>query len=318
MSEQYNYTVSVIICTYNRSQLLYDALLSFSEQEGLCAIAYELLVVDNNSTDDTEAVVRGFTNKVLVRYIKEPELGLSNARNRGIREARGELTAFVDDDVLFGKEWLIHLVRGAERWPNAAVFGGKAVAKWEVNKPTWFLDDGRFHMRGMIAHFEPAQGEGILTKVLPYGCNMAVRSSIFHKYGGFDPHLGRVGGTLLSGEEWDFFWRLLNGGEIMVYLPSAMVFHRVTGTRGQKEYYSRWMKSSGETQAVLHGKSLHARQQPMFLNCTLSKWRDVSLAIGAWLCALVSLRWHRLFGPRLNMIGFVSYFFARQSRVKKR
>ena len=302
--------VSVIICTYNRSKLLRDALATFAEQKALDNIAYELIVVDNASTDDTGQITHSFLDKLPIRHIVEPELGLSNARNRAIKESNGELVAFVDDDVLFSKHWLIQLVEGAHRWPRAAVFGGKAVAKWEVPKPRWFLETGRFGMRGMISHFEPAQDEGPL-KSSPYGCNMAIRSKIFAKYGNFDTDLGRKGADLLSGEEWDFFWRLLAGGEIVVYLPLALVYHRVAADRAEKVYYMRRMKAAGKTWAILHDKNTHRASQSMILRCPPNMWKRLILAVTGWVSALISFRWNTLFGCRLQIVKFWTYFSSR-------
>lgn len=301
--------VSVVICTYNRSKLLHDALASFAEQEDLDNIEYELIVVDNGSTDDTGKIIQGFLDKLPIRYIVESKLGLSNARNRGIEESQGELIAFVDDDVLFSKQWLSQLIEGAHRWPKAAAFGGKAVAKWEVPMPKWFLDKGLFNMRGMIAHFEPAQDEGPLES-LPYGCNMAIRSKIFAKYGDFDADLGRKGKSLLSGEECLFFRRLLAGGATIVYLPFAMLYHRVAISRAKKAYYIKWAKAGGKTLAIQGDKGYIGRW-PMVLRCSLHNWKNIVLAINAWVWALITFQWNKLFAYRLCVISFWSYFCSR-------
>lgn len=290
--------VSIVICTYNRFKLLQDALASFAEQDGIDAIAYEVIVVDNASSDGTNTIVDYFLDGLTIRYIAEPELGLSNARNRGIKESKGEFIAFVDDDVLFSKQWLLQLVAGIHKWPKAAVFGGKAVAKWEVPKPKWFLESGSYDMRGMIAHFEPAQDEGLLgSKLLPYGCNMIIRSDMFAKYGNFHPELGRKGKSLIGSEEVCFFIRLRAGGEMIVYLPAALVYHRIVGNRSEKAYFIRWMRDAGKKAEIINNSNSYLGWGLMIYG-----GKRFIIEFVSWVLALISLRWHDLFGCRLYMI----------------
>lgn len=241
--------VSIIICTHNRSDMLQDALISYTRMHGLKKVPHELIVVDNNSTDDTKRVLQGFSGKIpVLRYVFEKNMGVSHARNTGIRECMGEIIAFVDDDVLFSYEWLVSLQNGIETWGDAEVYGGKSVAKWEVTKPSWFVDEGYFSMRGMIAHFEPDIPEGY-TGEFPYGCNMAFRRESLESVGVFDSELGRKGNRLLAGEEYDLLQKITSSGGRIVYLPKAMVHHRVTGKRGEKNYYMEWKKSAAESRA---------------------------------------------------------------------
>ena len=152
--------ISIIICTHNRAEVLKEALNSFSKMQGVDDVAHELIVIDNKSDDNTRMIVEAFSHIRTLRYVFEEELGVSQARNRGIRESSGEIIAYVDDDVLFTEHWLIELKKGINRWPDAAAYGGKAVAKWGIPKPSWFVDDGFFKMQSKIAHFEPNIPEG--------------------------------------------------------------------------------------------------------------------------------------------------------------
>ena len=184
--------------------------------QGLDDVAHELIVIDNKSDDNTRMMVEAFSHIRTLRYVFEEELGVSQARNRGIRESSGEIIAYVDDDVLFTEHWLIELKKGINRWPDAAVYGGKAVAKWETQKPPWFVDDGFFQMRSMIAHFEPDIPEGYMNR-FPYGCNMAFTRHIIEKME-FSNELGRRGKGLLADEEWDLFIQIKKMGGHFVYL----------------------------------------------------------------------------------------------------
>jgi len=227
--------ISIVICTHNRAALLRDALKSYSEMHELQDVVHELIVIDNKSSDNTRKVVDEFTNNKSVRYVLEDELGLSYARNRGIRESSGEVIAFVDDDIIFSERWLVELEQGAKKWTDAAVYGGKTLPKWEMAKPLWFIDDGFFEMRGTVGHFEPNIPEGYMSQ-FPWGCNMAFRRSILETLK-FDGELGRKGGMLLSSEEWDLFYEIRRMGGKFVYLPKAMVIHRITQERGERKYY---------------------------------------------------------------------------------
>jgi len=290
--------------------MLRDALTSFAKQENLDKVNYEVLVVDNGSVDNTKEIVNSFRGQLKIRYVLETTLGQSNARNRGIQEAEGELLAFTDDDVLFSPTWLTELSEGAKRWPDASAFGGCVEAKWEVPKPRWFLDKGRFSMNWIIVHFDPALSEGLLKSSF-VGCNMAIRSSVFKKYGGFLPRLGLKGDNMIRGEEYEFFNRITAKGEKAIYLPKALLYHRVPETRAVKSYYVRWMKGDGQALAQRMMSGEHLSRFPYFLRCPLGMWKQLVLATGAWLSALLSFRWHRLFAYRLPIIRFWNLFRER-------
>src|SRR5262249_32698178 len=130
--------VTVAICTWNRAHLLDRGLSRFCELRVPDGLTWELLVVDNNCTDDTAAVVDKDADRLPVRRIVEPKQGLSNARNCAIRHATGALLIFTDDDVLVDELWLDAYVTAAARWPNAAYFGGVIIPKYEDEPPAWY------------------------------------------------------------------------------------------------------------------------------------------------------------------------------------
>jgi glycosyltransferase involved in cell wall biosynthesis len=307
--------ISVIICTYNRALMLRDALASLAKQEDINKADYEVLVVDNGSADNTQEIVTSFTEQLQIRYIMETELGQSNARNRGIREARGRLLVFTDDDVLFSPRWLVELLEGARRWADACAFGGCIKAKWEVAKPRWFWDKGRFSMNNIIVQFDPPIPEGPLKKLSFVGCNMAFRSSAFEMYGSFLPQLGLKGCNMARGEEYELFDRITAKGGEVVYLPKAFLYHRVPETRAVKSYYIRWMKGGGITlaQRIISGERLS--RFPHFLRCPIGMWKELVLAVSAWILALATFRWRRLFVYRLPIIRFWSLFRERWQRL---
>jgi glycosyltransferase involved in cell wall biosynthesis len=230
-------STSVILCTYNRSQSLAKALNSLAVQSFPAALAWEVLVVDNNSTDETRQVVQDFCRRYpgRFRYCFEPIHGLSHARNTGIGEARGEIVAFTDDDVIVESNWLLNLtasLRGRE-WAGA---GGKIVAANSFSPPRWLPLDGPQNLRGMLTLFDLGENAEELGQA-PFGANMAFRREMFEIYGNFRTDLGRRPGSMMCNEDTEFGRRVMAAGERLRYEPSAVVYHPVPASRLTKEYF---------------------------------------------------------------------------------
>lgn len=223
--------ISVIICTHNRCEELKTALTSLLSQEGGEDVNYEVIAIDNNSSDDTRGVINNFMPRFAgrLRYIFEPKQGLSNARNRGISEAQGEITAFIDDDIVLDKAWLKSVSNACTTY-NSACFGGKVVPVHDFKIPFWF-DEKLLRLGGTVcAHnlgdvlFEYSDKT---YEYGPCGANMFCRKTIFDKYGYFRTNLGRKGKQMLSGEETEFYFRLAKNKENVMYFPEAIVYHPI-------------------------------------------------------------------------------------------
>ncbi len=243
--------VSVIICTYNRCDLLNTTL----ETVAACSLPnseWEVLVVDNNSTDQTREIVGGFSRRFpgRFRYTFEKQQGLSYARNKGVREARGEIVAFTDDDVLVERSWLRKLVEPLLVGEWAAV-AGRVIPLWRCPRPAWVPTTGPY-TRGVLVEFD----RGSISRPLsepPFGANMAFQRKIFEKYGDFRTDLGRSGTNLLSNEDTEFGHRLLRGGERFFYEPAAVVYHPVQEERISKRYFQRWWYGKAIADVKLNG-----------------------------------------------------------------
>src|SRR5579862_9298835 len=169
--------ISVVVCTYNRASSLAKTLESLRRMTVPADLKWELLVVDNNSTDNTRIVVTDFLRKSGLngRYISEPRQGLCYARNRGVAEASGEIIAFTDDDVRVTSDWLRELA-GTFRKFDCMGVGGKSVPAWNgLAKPAWLVTTGPYNLsRGPILDFDM----GNVAKEIqypPWGLNMAFR-----------------------------------------------------------------------------------------------------------------------------------------------
>jgi glucosyl-dolichyl phosphate glucuronosyltransferase len=231
--------ITVILCTYNRSESLAKALASVAVQELSAGVQWEVLVIDNNSRDQTPAVFRKVSdeNPGRFRYRFEPQPGKSFALNTGIQEARGGILAFIDDDVIVDRKWLENLtatLRGGE-WAGA---GGRIVPGWSSPPPKWLPCFDKQALGPLVA-FDPCGEAGPLLEP-PFGTNMAFRKVEFEKYGGFRTDLGPRPGNEIRSEDTEFGSRLLAAGERLRYEPTAVVYHEVPQSRVRKDYFLKW------------------------------------------------------------------------------
>jgi glycosyltransferase involved in cell wall biosynthesis len=247
--------VTVILCTHNRCKSLDRTLESVAASRTPDSVAWDVLVVDNNSQDQTREVVTDFSRRYPGRflYLFEPRQGKSHALNAGIRKAGGSLLAFIDDDVTVEPTWLGNLVEVLhdERWAGA---GGPIRPEAGFSPPRWLSASGKYAL-APFALFEPRAGAGELREA-PFGTNMVFRKAMFEKYGGFRTDLGpspeseiRIGkGSRREprqNEDTEFGRRLLAAGERLFYVPSAVVYHPVQEDRLHKQYHLAWWFDKG-------------------------------------------------------------------------
>lgn len=237
--------LSVLICTYNRCQTLGTTLESVAAQVVPSSLGWEILVIDNNSSDETRQVVEEFHRRFdRIRYLFEPEQGLSHARNAGIREARGEILAFFDDDEVADAHWLQSLtanLHGSE-WAGA---GGKVLPPVGFSPPLWLRGNIGF-ASGPLASFDKGSEPGELQDP-PFGANMAFRKEVFERLGGFRADLGRSGNNMISNEDTEFGRRVLAAKLRIRYEPLAMAYHPVDEARLRKGYFLTWWFNKGRS-----------------------------------------------------------------------
>ena len=215
--------LSVVICTRNRADLAAAAVQSVCEQT-LPEDRYEILLVDNGSTDHTHAAIVAVQRrypKHVIRYVREEETGLSHARNRGYREAAGVYVAYLDDDGKAPSHWLEYAQVLIDRHHPDGL-GGPILAFFQTDKPVWFKDAyGSFSKTSTPRPLRSAEAF--------YGGNMFFLKDLLDSYGGFDPNLGMRGYTIGYGEETDFQIRLrvAKPGALLYYDPSLYAFHLV-------------------------------------------------------------------------------------------
>lgn len=253
MASQTNMRVSVIICTWNRCKTLPAVLASLESCVVQPGLEWEVLVVDNNSTDQTRAVIEAFSagTPERFRYIFEGRQGKSNALNTGIQNARGEILALTDDDVTVHPDWVTQISEAFQEFDCSGI-GGRIVPLWRCPQPEWIDFDGPFrHVAfGGIVRFEKGDAAVRLTGTAT-GANMAFKRSVVEKHGPFRADLSgnhadrRRLGDLLGGEDTEYCQRLLNAGEKLYYAPKAIVYHPVEEHRLQKKYLQSFAFSYG-------------------------------------------------------------------------
>jgi glycosyltransferase involved in cell wall biosynthesis len=227
--------VSVIVCTYNRAQLLDKLLESLVHQE--FEGDHEIIVVNNNSIDDTELVTRRWSAqadpKCPIRYVFAATQGLSHARNVGVEAASGDVVAFIDDDAVAEKNWLQHIIDNLAD-PDIASVGGKVIPSWAEDPPDWLMAQELWPAIGGSRYGEKQR---IMTgKMCPLGGNMAIHKRWCQSVGGFDPQFGKVGRNMVSFEEVEFADRLRKRGGRMLYDPEMIIYHHVPGERMTRSY----------------------------------------------------------------------------------
>lgn len=231
-----------MLATYNRASSLRITLESFASLAVSSGVAWELVVVDNNSKDSTRCVVESFagTAEFPVKYLFEQKQGRSAALNAGIAEARGAIVVFTDDDVILHRDWLSKLKYTFDQFGCSAV-AGRVVPRWDQAKPDWLEMDGQF----AVVNFD--LGEEIKeVRVPPLGANSAFRREVFSKYGSFRLDLGVNGSRhTVTCDDTEFGERLIQAGEKIIYCPTAIVYHPVDPERTTKRYFLSWYYYNG-------------------------------------------------------------------------
>ncbi|TJY43452.1 glycosyltransferase family 2 protein [Cohnella pontilimi] len=239
--------VTVAICSHNRAKDTGEAVMSVLAQS-YDPNEIEIVVIDNRSTDNTVQVVNDLRQRhgPRIRYLFENKLGLSVARNRAIREAKGEYILFLDDDALASSHWVRHMVDVFERDPAIGCVGGKIDPIWEAGEPDWVPDEHR-------SVFTILDYSGEVTEMpspaIPYGANVAFRKSVFRHIAPFREDLGRVGTNLLSSEESELIARLRDRYKVY-YTPFARVQHKIAKERTTKKWFLKRIFWQGVSDAV--------------------------------------------------------------------
>jgi glycosyltransferase involved in cell wall biosynthesis len=251
--------VTVAVITFNRSRFLRETLAGLVRQD-YPAGCWELLVIDNNSTDDTRDVVASFLAAMpSPRWILEERAGLDHGRNRAIDEAKGDVIALVDDDILMEPDWLAQLVApfSGQPPPPVGVVGGEVVPIFPDGIPDWLKGTHRpLRFRKDPGPLPPGQS--------PMGANFAFPRWVFERFGRFDTHLDRKGTALFGGGDSEMIRRVRAGGLEAWFAPGARVLHQIPAGRLTLHYALRHAFDSARSRVVDRVRVLReSRRSPL-------------------------------------------------------
>lgn len=246
--------ISVVVCTYNRELYLPKMLDSVAKQN--CdSTAFEIVLVNNKSTDNTEEICLKFkekNKKVNFNYFLETNQGLSYARNRGIKESNGDFIVFVDDDAFLDENYIKELRNYLNTVPKNLGFGGKILPFLECELPNWMSK----YLSSLMSIIDLGKDVTFFKgSKYPIGANMGVSRTVIDKIGMFNESLGRTGTSMLGGEEKDFFFRIKEAGFPIYYFPKMLVHHVIPAKRLTVEFIKKQAEGIGVSEKLRTKKS---------------------------------------------------------------
>jgi len=299
--------VSVVIATRNRAGLLAETLEALAAQTWP-RDRFEIVIADNDSTDRTPAIVaaaRQRTAAPFIRYLHVTARGKSHAVNAALLEARGELLALTDDDVLPEPGWLEGMARAFDD-PHIDFVAGRILPRWEVAPPSW-MSPALYGVLAIPDNGEKPReirldGDGA---VIPIGANMALRRTVVDRLGGLRADLGKLDGTLRTGEDHELFLRMIHAGSRGRYEPAATVRHWVPRERLARPYFRRWLHQNGRDVARL--ETVYTTDLRRWFGVPRYLWRQAIVDAVAAIRATLTGDARGRFAATLRLIWFGGY-----------
>ncbi len=238
---------TIAICTWNGATTLPATLESISKMKREDAFEWEIVIVDNNSTDETQAVCQSYVGRLPIRVVLETKQGHSFSRNCAIDNAKGEFIAWTDDDVIVDENWLSVYDSAVDEFPAASFWGGPIKPYFQHEVPKWVHENWDV-CGGVFAERE--QGEACFeireSEKLPYGANFVTRRTIQEQFR-FDSKFGRVGSGVRGFDEIDVLSRMLAANHFGVWIPEASLQHIIPESRTSLKYIADYFHGQGET-----------------------------------------------------------------------
>ncbi len=240
--------ISVVIPTYNRAHLLDEAMRPLLNQK-VDGIQYEIIIVDNNSADQTEEKVSSYVKQdSRIRYLSEERQGVAHARNAGIGAAEADLIAFCDDDVRVAEDWLQRMYEALRRFPDADFVGGRVLPVWKASPPAW-VNERMAPLASQNYGDRPLMFSLKDPRCLISAC-LGVRRSAFARAGQFPLETQRVKDTIGSTEDRDWETRVWETGGHGMYVPDVVCYCDIPASRLAKSYHRRWHLGHGKFNAL--------------------------------------------------------------------
>jgi glucosyl-dolichyl phosphate glucuronosyltransferase len=303
--------VSVVLCTYNRAALLAGAIEALVRQAD-DPPPYEVIVVDNNSTDATRDVVLRFAPGGIVRYEFEPQQGLSAARNRGIAAARADVIAFTDDDVRVAPNWIRAIAGVFAEHADVDFAGGQVEPEWEAPPPAWLARAGHAPL-ALVDYGSTPFRVGREGAVCLVGANLCVRRKAFERAGLFSTALQRVGNGIGSTEDHELELRLLANGGTGWYEPRMTVRALVPRGRLTKQYHRAWHTGHGRFYALMRDPAFEGTNPRTLLGVPTHVYRKAARELTGWLRSLLRRDAAETFRRELRVRFFLAFIWQRIS-----
>ena len=280
--------ISIAICTWNRSRLLRQTLDSLLAMEIPTDVDWEIVLVDNRSTDDTVDVIEAFQDKLPIQYVFEEKQGHSVSRNTAIHKATGDYILWTDNDVKVSENWLLAYVKGFRKYPGTAFFGSKIIPLFEQPKPSWIEATWTKCKPVFAARDLGEEPLALGNGTYPYGANFAVRAEIQKEFC-FNTNLGRSAKGMLGDDEIDVLKKIDRAGHSGMWIPDAPVWHIIPSDRATTQYIADYFVGQGQTN-ILQGKvkKNKATARREFLRNHLAwKWKRKKHAPDEWVSHLI-------------------------------
>jgi glycosyltransferase involved in cell wall biosynthesis len=305
-----HYKVTAVISTYNRCEMLTTALASVLRQQDQ-GIRYEVIVVDNNSSDATRQVVENCISQGNpdLRYVFEPRQGSSHARNAGIEAARSDIIAFADDDVRVDPNWIANIKRAFDEHPEVDCVGGKVLPLWNTPPPRW-LTRAQWMPLALQDYGNRALSINRNNRLCLVSANLAVRRRAFREAGMFAPELQRIKDGIGSMEDAELIERFWETGVECLYVPDLIVKTDVAAERITKTYHRLWHRGHGYFYAIKRSEEIERGSRRLF-DVPAHLYRQAIADAAAWLLLLAVDR-SRAFGYEARVNFF--WGFARKRR----
>lgn len=298
--------ISVAICTFDRCDLLRQCLDGLASQT-IASERMQVIVVDNNSSDETPEVARAFAGRLpRLDYVFESTQGLSKARNTALEAARTPIIIYIDDDAVPEPDWAEKFIEAFDRHPDCAIIGGESEPVFEIERPEWLDDDLlKSYSCGLrySDDYHLIEGKEWLVE-----CNLGYRVEPLKQAGGFSERLGRNGNLLLSGEG-AVNQVIAHAGGKQLYTPYAKVRHLVPASRLTPKWLARRRFWGGVSEGVIDD---YLREE----TGEVEPWRDLFLPsrIQEWE-GVVNLPTDESFKANLNRLFNIGYLLAKTGMI---
>lgn len=308
-------SVSVVLPTYNRSVALVAAVDSVLTQTAVFD-SYEVLVIDNNSTDDTATVVAEIARRSAgrVRHLTETRQGVAYARQAGIDAARAPVIALFDDDVLVSEQWVETIQRRFARHADVDCLGGKVLPRWQAAPPSWLTAD-QWAPLALQDHGDRDMEVSLSNPRCLISANLACRRQVFDQIGGFSPQFQRVKDSIGSLEDDEWIRRFWKSEMRALYVPELVTYTDVPLSRMTRAYHRRWHLGHGRFYALMRAEEIERSAVGAPLGVPAHLYRSAFVDAAGWIGDVFQRRTARAFAREMKLRFFTGFV---QQRVRNR